>query len=270
MPDQPILYVNPLSSFANKCVIALDEKGVAFERRIPAGFGTGTDDPAHLAANPFGEVPTLVHEGQTIFESSVIFDYIDTRWPEPRLMPAEAAQRARSLMIQSVMSARYDPITWGLTELVRLGRVSGAGADRVTAFAKQQAKGLNAWLTEQLGASDWFEGDHFGAADIFAAPHLMEAAHLMAAAQAGLLAPAGPLTAWLARAVERPSVAAVRQGTAAFMAAITPADAARWAGIPRQYRDTRLEWVIRAAGIDVLTERLASGGVFLSRDLAAP
>lgn len=263
MADQPILYVNPLSSFANKCVIALDEKGIAFERRTPASFGTRLEDPAHLAANPLGEVPTLIHEGQTIFESSVIFDYIDTKWLQPRLMPVDADRRACSLMIQSVMSTRYDPITWGLTELVRLGRVTGAQADRVTQFAAHQAQGLNAWLTEQLGASSWFEGSAFGAADIFVAPHLM------AAAQAGLLPPSGRLVTWLARATERPSIASVKQGTSAFMAALTPDDAARWASVPRQYRDARIEWVIRAAGIDVLAQRLASGDVFLSRDLAA-
>jgi glutathione S-transferase len=262
MAELPILYVNPLSSFANKCVIALHEKGVTFERRVPTSFGTGTDDPAHLAANPLGEVPTLIHEGETIFESSVIFDYIDTRWPQPCLMPLDALRRARSLMIQSVVSTRYDPITWGLTELVRLGRVSGAQAEGVIQYARQQASRLNAWLTRQLGEADWFGGDEFGAADIFVAPHLL------AAAQAGLLPPDGRLVAWLARASARPSIASVKDAMAAFMASITPEDAARWPIIPRQYRDTRIEWVIRAAGIEVLANRLASGDVFLSRDLA--
>lgn len=264
MTEMPILYVNPLSSFTNKCVIALTEKSVAFERRTPTSFGTGADDPIHLTANPFGEVPTFIHNGQSIFESSIIFDYIETKWPEPRLMPASAAGRARSLMIQSVMSTRYDPITWGLTELVRLGRVSGAQADKVTEFARQQADGLNAWLTDQLGGSAWFEGNHFGAADIFVAPHLI------AAAQAGLLPSHGRLVAWLARATERPSIAVVKQGTSDFMASITPEDGARWMTVPRQYRDTRLEWVIRAAGIEFLAARMASGGIFLSRDLAGP
>ena len=263
MTDNQILYVNPLSAFANKCVIALDEKGVAFKRRTPSSFGTGEDDPVHLAANPFGEVPTLIHDGVAIFESSVIFDYIDNKWTQPRLMPIDAARRARSLMIQSVMSTRYDPITWGLTELVTLGRVSGAQADHVVQFAAQQTQGLNAWLTEQLGGSAWFEGDAFGAADIFVAPHLL------GASQAGLLLSSGRLVAWLARVRERSSIASVEQGTTAFMAAITPEDAMRWMTVPRQYRDTRLEWVIKAAGIEVLVERMASGKVCLSRDLAS-
>lgn len=260
MSDQPILYVNPLSAFANKCVIALDEKGETFERRTPTSFGTGDDDPVHLGANPFGEVPTLIHEGVAIFESSVIFDYIDTRWPEPRLMPESAAARARSLMIQTVMSTRYDPITWGFTELVRLGRVTGPKADQVVAFSKQHAAKLNTWLSAQLGSADWFEGDAFGAADIFVAPHLLSAA------QAGLLPSDGPLVDWLARACDRPSIASVKEKASEFMAAITPEDGARWMRVPRQYRDTRLEWVVRAAGIEFLSERLASGGVFLSRD----
>jgi glutathione S-transferase len=263
MSDHPILYVNPLSSFANKCVIALDEKGVVFERRTPTSFGTGDDDPAHLEANPFGEVPTLLHEGVAIFESSVIFDYIDTRWPDPRLMPESAAARARSLMIQTVMSTRYDPITWGFTELVRLGRVTGPKAAEVVQFSKQQAARLNTWLAAKLGSADWFEGDAFGAADIFVAPFLM------GAAQAELLPPNGALVDWLARACDRPSIAAVKETAAAFMASITPEDGARWMRIPRHYRDTRLEWVISAAGIEFLNERLSSGGVFLSRDFGA-
>jgi glutathione S-transferase len=261
MSDTVTLYVNPLSSFANKCVIALLEKGVAFERKVPASFGTGQTDNDHLLANPFAEVPTLVHNGQSIFESSVIFDYIDTAWPNPPLMPNEPHRRARSLMIQTIMSTRYDPITWGMTELLTLGRVSGEQAAQVRRLAVHQASGINAWLTDQLGHQEWFEGERFGAADVFIAPHLLSAA------RAQLLPDNGALVSWLERVSLRSSVAEIKLSTESFMGSITPTGLENWKTVPRQYRDHRIEWVVRAAGVEFLAQRLASKSVFLSRDI---
>ena len=55
------LYDHPLSPYAQKCKIALREKGVPFEARLPAGIGSGAGlEPAFLAANPRAEVPALV------------------------------------------------------------------------------------------------------------------------------------------------------------------------------------------------------------------
>jgi glutathione S-transferase len=255
-----ILYANPLSPFANKCAIGLDEKGVAFERRTPRSFGTTQTDTAFLAANPYAEVPALVDDGFAVYESAVVFDYIDRRFPRPQLLPQEPRARARALMIARVMDARYDPINWGITELLHFGRVSGARADAVREASAKRAAALNAWLEAELGKADWFGGASFGAADIFVG------VHLNGSAGHGFVSPTSPLSSWLARVNTRAAFAKTRDVAQAFMASLTPDSIATWMTVPRQYRDTRLEWVVKVAGLDVIADGLAAGRIWFSRE----
>jgi glutathione S-transferase/RNA polymerase-associated protein len=52
-----IVYEHPLSPYAQKVKIALDEKAVAYETRMPVAIGSGRPDKEFLKANPRGEVP---------------------------------------------------------------------------------------------------------------------------------------------------------------------------------------------------------------------
>ena len=103
-----LLYDHPLSSFAQKVKIALREKAVAFERMLPEDFGTGRRDTPFAAANPRGEVPVLLPDGKTpIFESTVILEYIEERWPGPRLLPADPLARPTPPMTDGVWAPQY-------------------------------------------------------------------------------------------------------------------------------------------------------------------
>src|SRR4051794_7474424 len=82
-----LLYEHPVSSYAQKVKIALREKGVAFETEVPASLGTGRTDGPFVAANPRAGVPVLIDGPARIFESTVIMEYIEERWPDPPLLP---------------------------------------------------------------------------------------------------------------------------------------------------------------------------------------
>jgi len=72
----------------------LAEKGLDYVSR-PVSLEEGEHiRPAYLAVNPNGVVPTLVHDGQTILDSSVIMEYLDDVFPSPRLSPPTASGRA--------------------------------------------------------------------------------------------------------------------------------------------------------------------------------
>ena len=88
-----LLYEHPLSSYAQKVKIALREKGVAFEAELPETFGTGRTDGPFAAANPRAEVPVLIDGPARVFESTVIMEYIEERWPEPPPGRRAAARR---------------------------------------------------------------------------------------------------------------------------------------------------------------------------------
>src|SRR5262245_65123961 len=91
------LYSGPLSLFSRKVEIALHEKGLPFERvqvRFSQAKGYAPKHPAVLAANPKGQVPVLVDGDLTLFDSTLIFEYLEDAYPVPPLYPAGAAARA--------------------------------------------------------------------------------------------------------------------------------------------------------------------------------
>lgn len=92
------LYSGPLSLFSRKVEIALNEKRLAFERiMVPFNQTTGYDPrhPEVLALNPKRQVPVLSDCGLVLYDSTVINEYLDEAYPEPKLMPDTPVERAR-------------------------------------------------------------------------------------------------------------------------------------------------------------------------------
>ena len=90
-----ILYDFGNSVCCQKVRITLVEKGLTWEARRVDLFKTEQYDPDYLKLNPKGVVPTLVHDGTPVIESTLICEYIDETFPEPPLMPKDPAERAR-------------------------------------------------------------------------------------------------------------------------------------------------------------------------------
>ena len=78
-----------------KVRMCLEEKGVEWQSRYVDLFRFDQLRPEYLALNPDGVVPTLVHDGQPVHESSIINEYIDDALPGPKLSPHSPLQRAR-------------------------------------------------------------------------------------------------------------------------------------------------------------------------------
>jgi glutathione S-transferase len=255
------VYEHPLSPYAQKVKIALAEKGVPFEARMPDAIGTGTVAGEFAAANPRGEVPVLVDGDVTLFDSSVIVAYVEERWPEPPLLPETPAERARVRTLEEVMDTHYEAINWGLAEVLAFGRAQGELAARLVARAAAQTAALQAWLEPQLDRRAWFNGAAFGMGDLCMAPFVNGSVGFGNAPQPGTR-----LAAWLARVNERPSVAAAARAAraAAAEAATSLASVAELIAsghFKREYRDHRLEWMIRSGGLDVVLEGLAKDNI---------
>jgi glutathione S-transferase len=97
------LYSGPLSLFSRKVEIALGEKGLAFEREMvpfTQAKGYSPKHPAVLAANPKAQVPVLVDSDLTVFDSTVIAEYLEDAYPQPALFPREPKVRARCRLLE--------------------------------------------------------------------------------------------------------------------------------------------------------------------------
>jgi glutathione S-transferase/RNA polymerase-associated protein len=255
------LYEHPLSAYAMKAKIALLEKGLEFQAIVPEGMASGTAGGAFVEASPRAEIPALIDGDVKVFDSTIILEYLEDKWPNPPLLPQGAAQRARVRMIEDVMDGLYEPNNWGVMEVTRFKRANGALADQLVGYAKSNIDLLQHWLDGQLGGKPWFNGDSFGWGDIACAPYINRSA------ANGYAPPGGSqLAAWFTRVNQRPSVAKVIAQMREVLANLPDFPALLAQGkIKRQYRDHRLEWMIAAGGLSVVQEGIEKGTVRFSR-----
>jgi len=91
-----VLYSGTTCPFAQRCLLVLFEKGIDFEVCYVDLFNKPEDIST---MNPYGQVPILVERELILYESNIINEYIDERFPHPQLMPADPLMRARARLM---------------------------------------------------------------------------------------------------------------------------------------------------------------------------
>ena len=191
------LYDAPRCPYCARTRIVLAEKDVPYE--------TVTIDLANRLAwlyehnPPDGRVPVLEEDGWVLSESAVIDEYLEERFPEPALLPADPAERA----VVRFLVFRFDD----LGDPYYAFRRGEAGA------AERLAHALTG-LDRMLRGSPFLTGRSFGLADVSYLPWLLRLRDLMGVS----LAPYSAITAWLDRCCERPSVTAEVETVASLAA----------------------------------------------------
>ena len=87
-----VLYSGTTCPFSHRCRFVLFEKGMDFEIRDVDLYNKPEDISV---MNPYGQVPILVERDLILYESNIINEYIDERFPHPQLMPSDPVDRAR-------------------------------------------------------------------------------------------------------------------------------------------------------------------------------
>lgn len=187
-----------------------------------------------------------------VFDSTVILEYIEDKWPEPALLPAaksDPAGRAKARMIEDLCDTHYEAINWGLGEVTSYKRVEGAEAERLLKQGEHQIRQVHRWLEEQLGTeNEWFVGGAFGWADLSVAVMVNRSTTYGIWPEEG-----GVLAKWFARVREVSSVKVTLKECNDAVASPPPyADMIKKGLMRREYRDHRLEWIIKSGGIDIV------------------
>jgi stringent starvation protein A len=166
--------------------IALAEKGIEYET-----VEIDLDDrPAWIyEKNPLGRVPVLEEDTFVLSESAVIDEYLDERYPEPPLWPADPAARALGRMLVF----RFDELS---SPYYALRRGDDGARERLDAALAT----LDAALQEQR----FLSGREFGLADIAYIPWILRARDRMDVDVERFEA----VSEWVSRLAERPSIAA--------------------------------------------------------------
>jgi glutathione S-transferase len=197
------LYYHPLSSFCWKALIALYEKGVAFEPQL-VDFSDPAQDAAFRKMWPIRKFPVLRDEAEDrlVPESSIIIEYIDQKFPGgTRLIPADPAQ-AREMRFRDRFFDLYVHIPMQKVIGDRLrpdDKRDPFGVEQ----AKEQIETSYRMLDQQVDARRWVMGDDFSMADCAALPALF---------YGNMVVPFGEhrnVTAYFERLKQRPSIARV-------------------------------------------------------------
>src|SRR5918912_1595227 len=96
------LYHSVNSVCAQKVRVVLAEKNLEYREHLMTLRGDQFD-PKYMQLNPNAVVPTLVHDGRPVIESSVILYYLDEAFPEPPLMPRDPHERAKVRLVNKLV-----------------------------------------------------------------------------------------------------------------------------------------------------------------------
>ncbi len=164
-------------------------------------------------------------------------------------------------MIEDAMDTLFEPINWGLGELRYFKRAEGEQARVIEARAGAQARDFFTWLERQLGDQEWFCGA-FGWADLSVIPYINGSTGLGVGPAAS-----SKLGQWQARANARRSVAqTAQQALDSIKGMALVGEAVKLRLFKREYRDHRLEWMIRSGGLDVVLDGIKADTIRFSNE----
>ena len=174
--------------------IVLAEKGIDYETVVV----DLRDRPSWIyEKNPLGKVPVLEEDELVLPESAVIMEYLEDRYPEPPLWPADPAERAEGRLLVE----RFDSLS---RPYYALRRGEEDARDRLDVQL--------ALLDDLLGKRPFLTGRHFGLSDVAYLPWILRAESSL-----GVDLDIHPaLAEWVERAAERRSVSAERAVLAAL------------------------------------------------------
>ena len=231
------LYHNINSVCAQKVRIALHEKGQRIGQEVKEHLlmlRGDQNDPVYLKLNPSGVIPTLVHDGQPIVESSLILYYIDDVFPTPPLMPKEPLLRHRVRLFNKLIdeylhnactiltfATAFRPNFLKMPREAWLAEINKAPIKRRAEYKRSviehgldsefvidavaQHQKLLSWMADALAGGKHLAGDNFSNADCAVIPYILRLELLKLD---GMWAQHPAIADWWARVRVRPSVKA--------------------------------------------------------------
>jgi glutathione S-transferase len=180
------LYNAPRCPYVARVRIVLAEKGIEFEA-VEIDLSDRPD--WFYEKNPVGRVPVIEEDGWILPESAVIMEFLEERYPEPALLPADPADRAAARLLifrDSDLTSPYYAL-------------------------RREEEGARERYDEALGRFEalvaerpYLSGADYGLADIALVPWFLRARDMLGVELDGFPA----LEDWLARLEERPAIAA--------------------------------------------------------------
>ncbi|BCG49740.1 glutathione S-transferase [Candidatus Profftella armatura (Diaphorina cf. continua)] len=196
-----VLYSGTTCPFSQRCRLVLFEKGMDFEIRDIDLF----NKPENIfRMNPYGQVPILVERDLILYESNIINEYIDERFPYPQLMSSDPLMRARArLMLLNFEKEIF-------THLYILENEKNKTSIKFYKRAREEIRDRLITLAPLFLKNKYMLGDEFSMLDVVIAPLLWRLDYY----GINLSKSASPLMKYAERIFSRPS----------YMESLTPAE----------------------------------------------
>lgn len=158
------LYSGTTDPFSHRCRIVLYEKGMDFQV-IDVDLFSKPEDIAVI--NPYNRVPVLVDRDLVLYESNIINEYIDERFPHPQLMPPDPIMRARARQLLHSLEHEL------FAHIETLEKNQKGAADKARSHVRDQLIQLAPMFAKQK----FMLGDEFSMLDVAIAPLLWRLEH---------------------------------------------------------------------------------------------
>ncbi len=196
-----VLYSGTTCPFSHRCRFVLYEKGMDFEIKDIDLF----NKPEDIAVmNPYAQVPVMVERDLILYESNIINEYIDERFPHPQLMPPDPVMRARTRLFLFNLEREL------FVNVQTLENSSGKVTPKQVEKARASIADGLAQMSPMFLKHKWFLGEEFSMVDVALAPLLWRLDHY----EIELGRQAAPLLKYAERIFARP----------AYFEALTPAE----------------------------------------------
>lgn len=192
------LYDFPLSPYCQKVRLALTEKDLAYDKVFVDLTKNEQRKPEFQRLNPYSKVPVLDDDGEIVYDSTFINEYLDDEYPHPPLRPEASGDRARMRMFEDFADTSFTPQCGLLYAEVRKPE------DQIDQERAQRYRGdlirVIEFLDRQLAGKDYLV-DEFSLADLAFVPRLLILSQLGVELPSRLK----HVSAWIERLTERPS-----------------------------------------------------------------
>ena len=199
------LWASSHDSYSHRCGIVICEKDLGLEKGV--GIVTKRIDlnnkPPELALlNPHNRVPVLDDRELRLYESNIINEYIDERFPHPQLMPIGVSEKGESRLLMHEFNSLF----------ARADTIEGSKSEKQVAAARRELAEALLAISPRFTRSRFLMGNDFTLVDATLAPLLWRLQKL----KIRLPARAAPLAKYAETVFKRPS----------FRKSLTPAMAA--------------------------------------------
>jgi len=198
-----VLYSGTNCPFSQRCRLVLFEKGMDFEIRDVDLFNKPEDISV---MNPYGQVPILVERDLILYESNIINEYIDERFPHPQLMPPDPVARARARLFLF----NFEKELFVHVSSIEQEKASGKPSEKLLEKARSAIRDRLTQLAPIFVKNKYMLGDEFSMLDVAIAPLLWRLDYY----EIDLSRNAAPLMKYAERIFSRP----------AYIEALTPSE----------------------------------------------